>query len=493
LAIGFGASGLRAQTAPPASDSDDSLTVLVNSNVYAFNQLEKLSAYANQATYDALTTNPGGAIYCNPAITAPTATCPLTVFRAFSNVRELVDTANQILKNGGPTFYSLNVPPELLGFDLRWTASEELNAPATAATEFSRAQEAGITSRISALRMGATGFSVAGIPFQPYGEAAAVSSLGPISGGGASADENGLGIASRWGGFLNGSFGWGERAPSVLDDAFAFDSTDATLGVDYRFTRHFVLGLMAGYTDQRIDFNSSLSVVGGKIRSTGYNLELYGMYEWDGPYVSFSAGIEHMDYGTTRLITYPSFNINVSSVNATATGSTASYTYSGTLSAGWAFNYKAFTAEPYVSADYRHFHLNGFNESSVDNDTGAPAGFGQSYATQAFGNVDTATGVRLQLTATAPFGVATGYVKGEFHHLFDDQAGSVLSSYSGVPTATPEFNLPNDLPTENFIEFAGGVSIVLKYGIQAFAQYETSARIQYVSTHLISGGIRGEF
>jgi len=488
--------GCRCWAQAAAAGGGGSLVDLINSGQYAFNELERLSAIANQASYDELTSNPAGATYCNPALTKASATCPEAVFLVFSNLRSLVQTANALLGNGGPTRYSLNLTDQALGFALRWTAAEELSAPGTVSSQFSKAQMANLASRISALRAGATGFTVFGVPFQSSGNQLAASNGPGLRGGGASADSADIGIASRWGGFVNGSFGWGDRAPSVLEDAFAFDSKDATIGVDYRFTRRFVLGAMAGYTEQQVDFNSALSVVDGSISSHGVSLKIYGLYEWDGPYVSLSVGDERVNYSSTRVITYPSFNILVPSVYATATGSTIGNTLSSTLTLGWPLPYKAFSFEPYLNGDYRRLHLDSFRETSVNNAgpaAGQPAGFDFDYATQRIASLDAAFGTRLQYVFRPSFGVDVWYVKAEYHHLFDNTPGTVVASYNPIATLGASFNIPSDKPTSNFFEFAVGTSLVFKHGIQAYLQYETSADITYVTTHLISGGIRGEF
>ena len=203
-----------------------------------------------------------------------------------------------------------------------------------------------------------------------------------------------------------------------------------------------------------------------------------------------------MSHSSTRLITYPSFNIAVPYVNATATGSTSSDTFSGTFMAGWQLNYKAFGFEPYVSADYQHLHLEGFHESSVNNSgsaAGQPAGFDFDYAAQRIAVLDAAFGTRFQYTFRLPFGVDVSYVKAEYHHLFDNTPGTVVSSYNAIAASGVDFNIPGDKPTANFLQFAVGTSLVFKHGIQAYLQYQTSANIAYVTTHLISGGIRGEF
>jgi uncharacterized protein YhjY with autotransporter beta-barrel domain len=473
-----------------------SLVDLVNSEPANFDALERLSAIANQASYNSLTANPAGKTYCNPALTTASATCPQSVFLVFSNLRTLVQTANALLGNGQATRYSLNLNAQGLGNVLRWTAAEELTAPGTAATQFTKAQFASVASRITALRFGASGFTVAGMPATPNGNPGFGDSEVQVRGGGASADSADLVNASRWGGFLNGSYDWGTRAPSVLEDAFSFDSRDATLGIDYRVNKRIVIGAVAGATNQHIDFNSSLSVVGGSIHSNGYSFQLFGLYQWDGPYLSMSVGAQRVNYDSTRLIAYPSQNIVVPAVNATATGSTTSNAVTGTFEFGWPLSRGAFEVEPYVNGNYQHIHIDGFSENSVNNsgpEAGLPAGFAFAYGSQSISALDSALGVRFQYTFSLPFGVVVTYVKSEYHHLFDNDPGSVISSYNAIANGGAAFDLPSDKPDPNFFQFAAGTSVVLGHRVQGFVQYQQSEGITYVSNHLISAGLRAQF
>jgi outer membrane lipase/esterase len=508
-ALLLGSASSWAQTSAPTTPSEPttsatsagSLVQLVTTApAGTFNELEILSAYANQASYNVLTANPNGSVYCNPVQTAPSAKCPQSVFLVFSNLRELVQTANQLLKNGQSYQYSLETDDRGLGFALRWTAGENLAAPGSVATEFSNGQLSSIAGRMDALRLGASGFMLSGINLQQDDRPPVVLDtaqiLGDPLGGGASADSNGIGIASRWGGFLNGAFGWGYRGPSVLEDAFAFDSKDATLGVDYRFTRRLVLGVSASYTDQRVDFDTLRSVAGGGFRSNGYGLMLYGLYEWEGPYITASAGWQRTHLDETRLITYPSFNIAVPSTDATADGSTNTDSLLASASAGWALTWRGATVEPSLSIDYRHVDLAGFHESSFINsgpDAGQPAGFDFDYAPQQFHILDSAAGLRLQYAFTVPFGVIVPYGRFEYHYDFGANAYSVVASYNAIASSGAQFDLPTDPATKHFYEFTGGFSVVLKHGIQGFIQYQTTADMTYVTSRLISGGIRAEF
>lgn len=478
-----------------------SLVDLVNSGQYAFNRLEQLSAVANQATYNELTVpSQTRTAPCNVQQTGPSATCPQDVYKVFDNLRELVQTAEELL-GGGPRQYSLRLDAQGLGFALRWTAAEELSAPGTASTGFASNQLASLMSRITALRFGARGFSIAGLMPVGISDRALTAQDSRALAVGASGDTSVPDIATRWGGFLDGSFGWGSRAPSDVEDAFNFDGTEVTLGVDYRFTSRLVLGGIAGYSNQRIDFDASKSIVDGGIRSHGFSLSAYGLYDWDGPYVSASLGVQRLSHDSTRKITYPSFNPSIESTNATARGSTHSTTFTATLNAGWSLNHRAFGFEPYAHVEYRNIGINSFRETSVNNagsEAGQPAGFDFNVDDQSIKSIDAAVGVRFQYTFTPSFGVITPYAKAEYHHEFENNPFSTRTTYDGLlgdntlsPAAT--FDLPSDKPDNSFYVVAGGFSLVLKHGIQGFLQYQAVESLDLLTNHAITGGIRGEF
>ena len=484
-----------AQTSLPADSVTGPLVDVANQPQYGFDSLERLAAIGNQASYNALTAKPTATLYCDPAQTAASAQCPQSVFLVFNNLRTLVQTANELLANGLPTRFSLNITADGLGNAMRWTAAEELSAPSSAATQFGNSL-ASVANRITALRLGASGFSVAGALDQPLSHAVLGYDPPQALGGGASADDSGLGDVQRWGGFLNGSSGWGNHSSTIEEDAFAFDSRAVTLGADYRLNRRLVLGAAAGYSNQHIDFNSNLSVVGGRIHSDAYNLQVFGLYEWDGPYVSVSLGGQRSHYDSTRLIAYPSQNITVPSVNATATGSTTSDTFNSGIELGWSLPRGAFTIEPYLNVNYQYLHLAGFTEGSVNNmgpDAGSPAGFAFIYAPQRITTLDSAVGARFLYTLSSRFGVASIYVDAEYHHLFDNNPGAVVSSYDPIASEGVSFAIPNSKPTTNFQNYAAGVAFSFGHGLQAFVQYQQRVNIQDVAARMVSGGIRGAF
>jgi uncharacterized protein with beta-barrel porin domain len=350
---------------------------------------------------------------------------------------------------------------------------------------------------MTALRQGARGFSVVNTAPGARRDDVILAQKERRLGGGASADEK-LWEESRWGGFLDGSYGWGERDPTEVEDAFDFDGMETTAGIDYRVTPQLVLGAIVGHTRQEIAFDATRSVVDGGIESEGYSFIVYGLHEWNGPYVSGSAGWQRLSLDTTRRILYPSLNIDVESVDVTALGSTRSDTFSATFNAGWALNWRAFGAEPYLRAEYRDMKLNGFAESSVENSgsaSGQPAGFDFQFGDQDIESFDTALGVRIQYALTPRFGVIVPYLKVEYHWQLEDEPHAVNATYAGLGSATPSapFDLIGDESDGRFYIAAAGLSLVLRDRWQAFIQYQTVRSLDLLSNDVITGGVRTEF
>jgi outer membrane autotransporter protein len=477
-----------------AQDVQGGLIDLMNSGRFEFNRLERQAAVANQAVYNEL------APLCESRGEGSAGGCSIEQARVFANVRELVETANEMM-GSGPTQYSLGLDEEGLGFAMRWTAAEEMAATSSAGSEFANNQLTSLMSRMTALRYGARGFSVVNAhPGSREGDAILAHERAPQRaaqlGGGAAADVDDL--SSRWGGFLDASYGWGDRDPTEVEDAFDFDGMEWTFGVDYRFTPALVVGAVAGHTEQEIDFDSRRSVVDGGIESDGYSIIAYALHEWDGPYLSASLGWQRLSLDTTRRITYPSFNPDTESTDVTALGSTDSTTISATFNAGWSLNWRAFGAEPYVRAEYRDMNLDGFNEASRYNSgslAGQPAGFDFRFGDQDIKSFDTALGFRVQYAMTPRFGVIVPYLKAEYHWQLEDDPHAVSATYEDLGGATPAvpFDIVGDESDHNFYIAAAGLSVVLKGGWQGFIQYQTVQSLDLLSNTVITGGVRSEF
>ena len=435
------------------------------------NPIEIAAARANQSTYDLLTT--GQTPQCDPLLRVDpgVGTCTGETFRVFDRVRHLVQTANQ-LTGAGPTTFSLNVDRARLGRALRWTAAEELAAQGTSATRFAGSQLNSLASRLSALRFGARG-----------------------SGSGASSDE--LGIAKRWGGFIDGAVGEGRQddttnlATPGSEDAFDFDGVDVTGGFDYRLGASSVVGLMLGYTTRSIEFDASVSVVDATIDAQGESAMLYAMWEGERLYASVSAGVQRLDHDMRRRIAYASLNPLVAPIDETSRSSTGSTSLLASFNAGYHWQLGGFALEPYLRGELQDIRIDSFSERGGD-------GFDFAYDGQSIESFDVAAGMRLQYVFTPSFGVVIPFLRGELHKDLAEDARTIDAVYAGIVGATgfeggQNFDVRTNEPDDEFYIGAVGLSLVFKHGIQAFVQYQQTFALERIEDRTIAGGLRFEF
>jgi uncharacterized protein YhjY with autotransporter beta-barrel domain len=472
-----------------ASAAPHALADLTNPTILSQLQpLEQRAAVANQSVYNQLISSGT----CSEQSRVPSGSCTSPIFLIFENVRELVHTSNE-LTGTGPTQFSLGLDIENLGFALRWTAAEELAAQGAAATQFSNNQIGTLANQLYALRFGARGFRAVGRGAQD--DSVRTARMPQALGGGATADEEGIGIASRWGGFIDGSFGYGNRDDTTYvegyEDAFDFDGQEITAGVDYRFNNAFVLGVIAGYTDKAIDFDSSLSIVDATIDTDGYGVIVYALWEMENLYLSGSIGGQWLSHDLVRRITYPSFNPLVAPVDETARSNTDSSAITATFGLGYAARWDAFTLEPYLALEYQDITVDGFTESGAH-------GFDFQYGEQDIKSFEAGVGLKLQYAFTPSFGVIIPYLRGEYRKEFEDDSRDISAVYSGIAsldstTGSEDFLLPTDKPDGNYYIVTGGFSMVLKHGVQGFIQYSQVFDLDHFTDHVITGGVRLEF
>jgi outer membrane autotransporter protein len=368
---------------------------------------------------------------------------------------------------------------------LRACAPEEFSSQRAANTEFTNNQMTAVGSRITALRFGAQGFSVAGLQLTPRG-------------GAASAD--GESIAQRWGGFLNTAYGWGERDTSPYETGFDFDGVDITLGTDYRFTSQFVAGATVGYFDQTVDFTPIASESRGDIDSKGFNVNLFALYEWDGPYVSGSLGYQQLTHDSERRVKYQLFDTFGNPIGApvdeTETGDTDSSALIASADFGWPLRVAGFGYEPYIRAEYRDMTIDAFSETSVNNIGGGVGAFGVSVPERDVTSVLGAVGVKAQYVFTPSFGVIVPFVSAEYRNEFEDEALSARVTYTAaaaVPGVASSFTAPGDEPDTSYAVASAGATAVFQGGWQSFVQYRRVFALEYITHQTVTLGVRGEF
>lgn len=456
------------------------------------NELEESAAQATLLTYTRLVETEGCSddMFIDPGTDPdrqgePSA-CTGQIYLLFSNVREIIHTANEITGDG-PTAFSLGTDLEGLGFALRWTAAEEYAAQGTMSGEFVNGQISGLSARLNALRLGARGFSFTGAP-----------GWSGATGGSASAD---ISNYSRWGGFINFSYGFGDRAPTDTEDAFDFDGNKINFGVDYIINNEWIIGLAGGYASQQVDFDASLSIVEGSMDASGMSITPFVLYQPGNFFFSASLGMQNMDFDTNRAIRYPSFNPDVPSTNTETVSTTEANMDSLFFEGGYTWQRNKWAFEPYVNIRSTDITIDGFVEDDLND-----SAFDLSVRKQEISSQEYTFGFKTQYTWTpASGGVYLPFFALEMVSQTEDAPRIIDAYYANDVSAQTAFQVPTTELDSSYSVFSFGVSSVLRGGqqssvdgpihggIQGFVNYKVISGLEGMSLNVFSMGLRYAF
>lgn len=183
----------------------------------------------------------------------------------------------------------------------------------------------------------------------PIGSKNPRSSKNPRGGKSYWAGKNGEGVQpvqvqieddDRWGFFITGT---GDYVTLGDEDG---TSVGTTLGIDYRLSDHWVVGLSIGYSRSEIDLFDD-----GKIESDGVKAALYAMYQQGGFFVEGLVGGGYNSYDTKR-----------SAFLGNAQGDTNGVQFDAYLGVGYDMKWGNWTVTPMASLLYTLVGIDGFDE-----------------------------------------------------------------------------------------------------------------------------------
>lgn len=375
---------------------------------------------------------------------------------------------------------------------LRGAGHEELSALRLLSNEFASDQRDQIRSRLNARRLGASGLALN--LDASKGTHAAVASWRPRARIGAAGADDVPADFTRWGGYLNLQLADGEREATLLEDGFTLRGTDISLGADYLLQSSAVVGAMLNYTDRRAVFEGGADSQ-GRIATSGVAVVLYGSKDWDGLYLSGSAGYQWQDNHIRR---YLHFVPPMPVLDAVNTGSTDSGALTLTMDAGRMFQKGAFGFEPMGRLLYRHTQFDAFVEESIDLATDGPSGFALAFDKTSAETLNGSLGLRANYTLTPSFGVMVPYAQYEFRHEFTRRALKTQADFAeilaaGVGTPSSSFELESDRPDSSYHVLEAGTSIVFKHGLQGFVNARALLGLQRADLLVVAAGLRAEF
>ena len=355
-------------------------------------------------------------------------------------------------------------------------------AQGTSSVETNKRQFDNITSRMAALRSGATGLSLAGLNLQ-YQELSLPGSLfttpSDTPSGGSAGSEDTL-LIGKLGIFINGSVSFGDKDSSANELGFDFDTKGLTVGVDYRFTDKLVAGGAIGYADSETDFDRNR----GSMDVDGYTLSVYSTYYHDeNSYLDAIGSVGWSDFTNRRAV-----DIGISGIpTAEVKGDTEGQKYALSIGGGYDFYHKGLSFGPVARINYINANIDSYAESSA-------TGFEFDYDSQDVESLTSILGGQLSYAISTSNGIFTPQLLFEWAHEFKDDSRFITARFLYDPSSAPlPFNLRTDGPDRDYFNLGAGLTATFAEGKSAFIYYETNLQREDINLDTISAGLRLTF
>ncbi|MBV8102094.1 MAG: autotransporter domain-containing protein [Verrucomicrobia bacterium] len=354
-----------------------------------------------------------------------------------------------------------------LPHDLSLIAPTQISS-INASVSIGKVQISNIGQRMANIHAGSTGFSSSG--FTLNGE-------GPTFGNGLTGETGAEGKSgpsvlapipeNRWGFFVTGLGEFTNVDSTPNANGYDVNTGGITLGVDYRVTPYFAVGLLGGYAHNNVSL-----VGGGNIDVNGGTFGAYATLFGDGFYLDAAVTGGPNGYDTHRT-----------ALQGSANGSTEGADINVVVSAGYDWKSGNFSIGPTASFEFGYVGLDGFSE------TGSLAPL--KFPDQNTESETTAFGAKATYEWKIGKITLVPQVSAAWQHEYGSVAYQVIAGFaSGAGTS---FTVNGPEIGRDSLLIGAGVSMIWSDRISTYVFYDGDiARTNYDS-HTVTGGFRITF
>jgi fibronectin-binding autotransporter adhesin len=361
---------------------------------------------------------------------------------------------------------------EFLPNDFDLIAPEELTAMFEIGLSTANVQGYNIENRLEEIRNGSNGFRST-LQVTDSKGARDLSSSGKEvidHKGGKSVIEQATGPASpenRWGFFVSGLGEFVSVDGDFNSSGYDFQTGGVTLGLDYRLTGNFALGLTAGYAHTNADL-----VNGGDIDVDSGKIGLYATWFSGGAYINGLVEGGFTNYDTRR-----------SALLGFANGETDGAEFNGLLGGGYDFKCGKLTFGPTASIQYTTVNIDRFTESG----SLAPL----SIDDQDEDAFRSRLGGRLSCQWQTGNVIVRPEVRAEWKHEFSDEALAIDSSFAGISNSN--FTVHGPRRGEDSAVVGAGLNVQWSPAVLTFLNYQAELGRENYEQQSVTGGVRVNF
>jgi autotransporter-associated beta strand protein len=264
---------------------------------------------------------------------------------------------------------------------------------------------------------------------------------------------------NRWDAFLDGQTNWGTVTSDGNGEGYQFSTTGSIAGLDYRFSKNLVGGVLIGY-DQS---NTTQST--GTVNATRGQLGVYAGWKVDELHAEalFDGGLD--SYTTQRT-----------ALEGTANGSTSGLEYTGQLNVGYDWKLNNFRISPFATGQYTQVNVNGFSE------TGSLAPL--TFPNQGEGYMSSDMGSQFVFNFKAGEIKLSPYVSASWEHVYEGNNDSLSANFG----SGSDFTVSGSSTGTDAAVLGGGLDAQLDKDWNVYGEYEGKVGMtNYTSQSLMVG------
>jgi outer membrane autotransporter protein len=354
-----------------------------------------------------------------------------------------------------------------LPHDLSLIAPTQISS-INASVSIGKVQISNIGQRMANIQAGSTGFSSSG--FTLNGEATTFGN--GLAGETGAEGKSGPSVLApvpenRWGFFVTGLGEFINVDSTPNANGYDVNTGGITLGVDYRVTPYFAVGLLGGYAHNNVSL-----VGGGNIDVNGGTFGAYATLFGDGFYLDTAVTGGPNGYDTHRT-----------ALQGSASGSTEGGDINVVVSAGYDWKHGNFSIGPTASFEFGYVGLDGFSE------TGSLAPL--KFPDQNTESETTAFGARAMYEWKIGKITLIPQVSAAWQHEYGSVAYQVIAGFaSGAGT---NFTVNGPEIGRDSLLIGAGVSMIWSDRFSTYVFYDGDVARTNYDSHTVTGGFRITF
>jgi len=373
-------------------------------------------------------------------------------------------------------------------------APEELTSIFTISTSLAVVQNTNLQRRTDDLRHGSSGFSAGGLAMQGTGPGYSGSLFGAAGPSGKESKEI-KDVApmeeKKWGAFLTGVGEWVDVDGDGNARGYDITTGGFTLGLDYKVSPNFAIGIAAGYAGTAADLTND-----GRVWVNGGKLGLYATYFQNrggagGPSgkeskeaaepVSAIGGGYYVDLAVTGG--YNSYDTKRSALQGTARGDTDGGELNVLAGAGYDWTVGALTIGPTATYQYSLVGIDGFTE------TGSLAPL--NIAARNAESIRTTLGFKASYDWKIGGMLVRPEIRASWQHEYGDSSYGLDASFANGAGGSFLVNGP-EIGRDSLL-IGAGVAIQCSERFSTYFYYDGELGRENYERHGVSGGVRVAF